>query len=87
MKTRMWKAVVVAVLIAAWDNPAATAGAVQYEWTPIGGGGFYSTQTSGTIYYQSYDGYLLIDYDPDNIRKDSVTVFVGSPVNQSFGAR
>ena len=86
MKKRMWKAVVVAVLIAAWGNPAATAGAVTYTWGPLVGGGIYTDNPAVPFApFTTSSGYLDIVYDPGNVAGDSILGYLGDPVDRGFG--
>lgn len=86
MQERMWKAAALAVLISAWGNPAATAGAVQYTWGPLSGSGTYSSTGVGPfISYTTTSGYLDLTYDPNNILNDVILGYVGDPVDGTFG--
>ena len=83
MQGRSWRAVVLAVVIVAWEGRSACAGPVQYQWAPMAGYGRYLTYPFGPSGgYVSFDGYLRITYDPDNLANDRVLAFVGDPINE-----
>jgi hypothetical protein len=82
-----WKWIGLTVAMAACACPAASAGPVQYEWVPIAGHGTYSATGIGPfVPYESFDGSLMITYDPDNSANDIFVGAIGPPVNMSFGA-
>jgi hypothetical protein len=87
MRDISWKWIGLTVAMAACAGPEASAGTVQYEWAPVAGGGMYQqSQGPGSGSFESYDGYLIINYDPDNPLACTAGAFVGAPIKEGFGA-
>src|SRR5262249_20375965 len=61
-------------------------GTVQYEWVPMVGSGIFQPFNGPSFPFQSFDGSLIINYDPDNILNDTAVGFVGDQISLGFGA-
>src|SRR5262249_5830363 len=86
MRNISWKWIGITIAMAACVAPEASAGPVEYKWGPMAGSGTWSANGIGPfVPYQSFDGYLIIDYDPNNSANDVVSAFIGDPVNLGFG--